>query len=170
MRWSSRRGTANRCGDIDTKQVAWINLPSPTAERSHGTGANGRVKSFPVGSAYDRCRRCSGYSLFLYSRGESGPLALPGKYTVKLTAGGKDYTRRWRLIADPRVKVGMEDLKKQFDLLTRIHRDLANLYSTVNQSRTWGQLKGLQSRLPENRGERKRRWIWTKKYRPRKTC
>ncbi len=98
---------------------------------------------------YEPVPQVPNYSLFLYSRGEYGPLALPGKYTVKLTAGGKEYTAPLEVTLDPRIKVPMEDLRKQFDLLTRIHRDLANLYNTVNQMQdVRGQLQGLQTRLP----------------------
>ena len=135
-----------------TKQVRLDQPPEPDAERPHRelepvAGLN----RFQWDLHYEPVPQVPGYSLFLYSRGESGPLALPGKYTVKLTAGGKDYTAPLEVTLDPRVKVGMDDLKKQFDLLTRIHRDLANLYSTVNQMQdVRGQLKGLQSRLPEN--------------------
>lgn len=36
--------------------------------------------------------------------GRSGPLALPGKYTVRLTVGGRSYTQRLLVRMDPRVK------------------------------------------------------------------
>ncbi len=99
---------------------------------------------------YEPVPQVPGYYLFEYTRGESGPLALPGTYQVRLTAGDKTYTEPLQLKLDPRVQVSPEDLEKQFTLLRSIHRDLANVYNTVNQMldlRT--QLKGLSGRLPE---------------------
>jgi photosystem II stability/assembly factor-like uncharacterized protein len=96
---------------------------------------------------YEPVTQVPGYSLFVYSRGEQGPMALPGRYTVKLTMGGKSHTAPLDLKTDPRVNVSMDDLRKQFDLLTRIHRDLNNIYQTVNQMQDLrGQLKGLAGR------------------------
>ena len=98
---------------------------------------------------YEPTPQVPGYSLWEYSRGEAGPLALPGKYQVKLTTGGHGFTEPLELKLDPRVQVSREDLEQQFSLLTRIHRDLANLYRTVNQMQdVRGQLKGLTGRLP----------------------
>ncbi len=43
-----------------------------------------------------------------------GPLALPGHYTVTLTADGKSYTQPLNVEMDPRVKVGEGALRRQF--------------------------------------------------------
>jgi len=99
---------------------------------------------------YEPVPQVPGYSLFLYARGEAGPLALPGAYQVKLSAGGQTYTAPLEVKLDPRVEVSREDLEKQFTLLTRIHRDLASLYQTVNQMQDLrAQLKGLAGRLTD---------------------
>jgi photosystem II stability/assembly factor-like uncharacterized protein len=101
---------------------------------------------------YEPVPQVPGYSLFLYSRGESGPIALPGAYQVKFTAGGQTYMAPLELKLDPRVEVSRKDLEEQFNLLTRIHRDLANLYQTVNQMQDLrAQLKGLAGRLPDEK-------------------
>ena len=49
-----------------------------------------------------------------------GVLALPGRYTVKLTAGGRTYTQYLTLRMDPRVTISPAALKAQFDLASRI--------------------------------------------------
>ena len=54
-----------------------------------------------------------------------GPLALPGDYTVTLTAGGRAYRAPLHLSLDPRVKVSSVDLRAAFDLSGRIGTALA---------------------------------------------
>jgi photosystem II stability/assembly factor-like uncharacterized protein len=49
-----------------------------------------------------------------------GPVALPGTYQVRLTVLGKSYTAPLEIKADPRLKIGQDDLAKQFDLLLKI--------------------------------------------------
>ena len=45
-----------------------------------------------------------------------GPLALPGKYQIRLTVDGKSYVQPLTLGMDPRVKATAQDLEKQFTL------------------------------------------------------
>jgi hypothetical protein len=47
-------------------------------------------------------------------------VALPGRYTVKLTVNGKTYSQPLTVKMDPRVKTPLADLQKQFDLATKI--------------------------------------------------
>ena len=55
-------------------------------------------------------------SFAIYDAGEpAGPLALPGKYQVRLTVAGKIHTASLELRMDPRVQTSAEDLRKQFD-------------------------------------------------------
>jgi len=49
-----------------------------------------------------------------------GPLSLPGKYQVRLTAGGKSSTQLLEVLLDPRVKTSAADLQKQFDMMLRL--------------------------------------------------
>jgi photosystem II stability/assembly factor-like uncharacterized protein len=50
----------------------------------------------------------------------SGPLALPGKYSVRLTVADQSYTALLELGMDPRVKTSAADLQKQFDFLLKL--------------------------------------------------
>jgi hypothetical protein len=50
----------------------------------------------------------------------TGPLALPGTYTVRLTAGSETQSQTFTVKADPRWKVPMADLVAQFDFLIQI--------------------------------------------------
>ena len=68
--------------------------------------------------------------------GPRGPIALPGKYTVKLTADGRTQTQPLELVLDPREKnVTPDDLRKQFELAMQVREANADLHRTVNQIR-----------------------------------
>ena len=49
-----------------------------------------------------------------------GPLVLPGRYTVRLTANGTTVTVPLRVRMDPRVKTPLAGLQEQFTLSTRV--------------------------------------------------
>jgi photosystem II stability/assembly factor-like uncharacterized protein len=53
-------------------------------------------------------------------RRPSGALALPGNYTVQLTAHGKNTTQTLTVKLDPRVKTTHEELTRQFDLASKL--------------------------------------------------
>ncbi len=53
-------------------------------------------------------------------RGGGGPLAVPGRYTVKLTAAGKTLSAPLVLKMDPRVKTSPADLERQFQLASKL--------------------------------------------------
>jgi photosystem II stability/assembly factor-like uncharacterized protein len=53
-------------------------------------------------------------------RGGGGPIAIPGQYTVKLTAAGKTISVPLVVKLDPRVKTGAADLERQFQLASKL--------------------------------------------------
>src|SRR5262249_49945770 len=61
-----------------------------------------------------------------------GPLAVPGAYEARLTAGGQTYTARFAIRLDPRVPVTQEDLEAQFALLVRLRDRLSETHEAVN--------------------------------------
>ncbi len=67
-----------------------------------------------------------------------GPMVLPGKYTVKLTVGGKTYSQPLNVKMDPRVKVSKEALNDQLNLAIKIwnaaseHYQLTKTADTIN--------------------------------------
>jgi len=100
---------------------------------------------------YESASRIPDYYLWEYNDGSRGPLALPGKYQVRLTSAGKTQTAPFELKLDPRVKVEQVDLQKQFDLLMQIRTELSRVYDAVNQIEdVRAQVAGLKKRLPEN--------------------
>src|SRR5207237_7415084 len=54
-----------------------------------------------------------------------GPMALPGRYQVRLTVGGRSATQSFALKLDPRSKVTPADLQAQFAFLKQL-RDTVN--------------------------------------------
>ena len=53
-------------------------------------------------------------------RGGGGPLAMPGRYIVKLTAAGKTVSAPLVVKMDPRVKTSTADLERQFLLASKL--------------------------------------------------
>ena len=72
------------------------------------------------GSAYDE-------------RYPRGIMALPGKYTVRLTVDGKTYTQPLTVVNDPRSKVPQADLVAEYDLATTLMDALARDHQTADQ-------------------------------------
>jgi photosystem II stability/assembly factor-like uncharacterized protein len=68
--------------------------------------------------------------LIMWAGSVEGPIAAPGKYTAKLTAGGRSQTQPFMVKPDPRVKTRPEDYAAQLALALRIRDKL----STVNQA------------------------------------
>jgi hypothetical protein len=59
--------------------------------------------------------------IFWGARGGSGPIAVPGPYTVKLTVNGQTLTERMNVEKDPRIdSVTIADLTEQFKLAMQI--------------------------------------------------
>jgi hypothetical protein len=61
----------------------------------------------------------------------SGPVALPGRYTVRLTAGGVTQTAPLDLVKDPRSTASQRDMDAQFALLMRIRDTLSAANNAV---------------------------------------
>jgi hypothetical protein len=72
---------------------------------------------------------------FYSSTGPKGPLALPGDYQVKLTAGGKSQTAPLKLVIDPRNKGQEAVLQKQFNLAMQVNDRISQLHQAVNEIR-----------------------------------
>lgn len=64
-----------------------------------------------------------------------GPIALPGKYTIKLTYDGKTQTAPLTIVADPRVKGPLTGLQQKFALAMQVYHDQDALHRAVNDIR-----------------------------------
>jgi photosystem II stability/assembly factor-like uncharacterized protein len=64
---------------------------------------------------------------------EVGPLAAPGKYTIKLTVDGQSYTKPLTVVEDPRAPGSQADLESTFKTQLRIRDDINATSGMVNQ-------------------------------------
>ncbi len=102
---------------------------------------------------YQGAHRVPGYYLWDYVGGARGPLALPGRYQVRLTVSGQSQTVPVEVRLDPRVTVSQADLQQQFDLLRKDQEELNRVYDSVNQIEdVRAQLAGMKTRLPSDAG------------------
>jgi len=67
-------------------------------------------------------------------RGPSGPLAVPGSYTVKLTANGMSSTQPLTIKLDPRVKTPQDALVRQFELASKLAERLGEVSTALQQA------------------------------------
>ncbi|MGH9703759.1 MAG: glycosyl hydrolase, partial [Candidatus Acidiferrales bacterium] len=67
--------------------------------------------------------------------GPKGPMVVPGKYQIKLSAGSATETVPLEIVMDPRVKTTQADLEKQIALELKISESISRLDGTVNQIR-----------------------------------
>jgi hypothetical protein len=75
-------------------------------------------------------------------------LIVPGKYQVKLTAGGKSMTASLDVLKDPRVSASQADLEQQFEFATKVRDRVSAGNEAVNQLRSVrSQLDALKKRL-----------------------
>ncbi|HYV39733.1 MAG TPA: hypothetical protein VE988_28855 [Gemmataceae bacterium] len=66
-----------------------------------------------------------------------GPLALPGRYKLKLTVDGKVMPEgSVEVLPDPRVKMSLEDYAEQFKFQVALREDIGKLTSTVEKLRS----------------------------------
>ncbi|MGA8541800.1 MAG: hypothetical protein WB566_20015, partial [Terriglobales bacterium] len=61
-----------------------------------------------------------------------GPIALPGKYTVRITVDDKTYTQPFELKRDPHTLASDEDLKRSIDLQTSVCDLISSTADFVN--------------------------------------
>jgi photosystem II stability/assembly factor-like uncharacterized protein len=71
----------------------------------------------------------------LWGGSTEGPVALPGTYQVRLTVLGNRYTAPLVIAADSRLKIGADDLGKQFDLLLKIRDKVSETDDAILQIR-----------------------------------
>ena len=86
----------------------------------------------------------------------SGPVAVPGIYTVKFTVGDKSMTQTWSWKKDPRLPTTQEEFKEQFDFLIEIRDKVTEINRAIIRLRDIkGQLDTLTSKVKDHEnGER----------------
>ena len=80
-------------------------------------------------------------------RSPLGPSVLPGQYTLKLTAGGKTYTRTLTVEMDPRVKTTRAGLEQQLALSQQTADGMNATFDALEETgKLRAQLKDLRAR------------------------
>jgi photosystem II stability/assembly factor-like uncharacterized protein len=78
--------------------------------------------------------RPEGFVSAEFSRTQA-PIAPPGRYTVRLTAGGQQYEQVLEIARDRRITATDQDLVAQFDLLVRIRDRVSEITDLVERVR-----------------------------------
>ncbi len=76
-------------------------------------------------------------------RNPSGPKAVPGAYSVRLTVDGQNQTQALRLVMDPRSAATAEILQQQFDLAQTIYTD------TLRARRVLAEISSMQKKIAD---------------------
>ena len=84
---------------------------------------------------YPPASRFEGMILWGGQGGIQGPVAVPGTYKVRLTAGDWNATQSFELKKDPRVTVTQADLQRQFDFLIGIRNRVSQANDAVRRIR-----------------------------------
>jgi hypothetical protein len=69
------------------------------------------------------------------ARAEQGPLAVPGKYQVRVTADGQSQTQPFTLTLDPREHATQAQLEEQFKLASQVRNEVSKADEMVIQIR-----------------------------------
>lgn len=80
-----------------------------------------------------------------------GPLAAPGKYSVRLTVDGKAMTRSLQLLKDPKFPTSVEDLIASTKTQIQIRDDLSEAADTANKLEIMR--KQIEDQLAANKGK-----------------
>jgi len=109
--------------------------PAPSQRRSffpappsHAPAEKG-MNRFVWNMRYPDAKRVPGAILWMGSL--SGPVAIPGKYQVRLTVGDKVMTHMWEWKKDPRLETTQADFQKQFDLLIEIRDKVTEINTAI---------------------------------------
>ncbi len=65
----------------------------------------------------------------------AGPVAVPGKYQVRLTVDGEAMTQSWEWKKDPRLETTQAEFEEQFDFLIQIRDKLSEVNRAILQLR-----------------------------------
>ena len=86
---------------------------------------------------------------FYYGLAPRGPIVAPGRYTVRLTAGGQTDQETLVVVKDPRVVGGDDAIRAKSDLSMQVYRDQDTLHRAVNDIRAAkAELAALHTRTP----------------------
>ena len=81
----------------------------------------------------------------------SGPTAIPGEYTVKMTVNGAELMQDFKIIPDPRASASQEDYQAQFDFLIDVRDKLTETHEgIINIRKAKAQINDVLSKVEDN--------------------
>jgi photosystem II stability/assembly factor-like uncharacterized protein len=95
--------------------------------------ANAGLNRFAWDLRLEEASRFKG--LILWSGETRGPVVPPGRYQVRLTAGGQTLTQPLEVRGDPRLATSEADFAKQYELLRRIRDKLTETHEAIARIR-----------------------------------
>jgi photosystem II stability/assembly factor-like uncharacterized protein len=111
----------------------WSSAGKPeTIDPNHITVVPSWITVAPLPSADPGAHR---FVWNFHTKTDDGPLAPPGAYAVRMTVGGKTYTRTVRVLRDPRSPATDAELREQYDFA----RSIEALSERVAAARIRGQ-------------------------------
>ncbi|MFN8062029.1 MAG: hypothetical protein U0Q12_22950 [Vicinamibacterales bacterium] len=70
---------------------------------------------------------------YLFGGNLRGPVALPGEYRVRLTAGGDTQTMPFTITPNPQSPATADDLARQFEFLMALRDRVSRVHGTINE-------------------------------------
>ena len=95
--------------------------------------ANAGMNRLQWNLRYPSVKRFDG--LVLWNDFLDGPLAVPGAYSARLTAGETVLNTGFEIVQDPRSKASAEDLQEQFDFGWAMNRKLTETHEAIERLR-----------------------------------
>jgi photosystem II stability/assembly factor-like uncharacterized protein len=123
------RHLSSKSADTKEQPPEWPDQIIPTATLPAGAGMN----RFVWNLRYDDPVQIP--DAFYVGLAPRGPIALPGRYTIKLTANGQMQTATLDLVRDPRVTGPDDGMRQKFALSTEAWHDMDALHRAVNDIR-----------------------------------
>jgi photosystem II stability/assembly factor-like uncharacterized protein len=91
-------------------------------------------------------------NMILWAGSISGPVVLPGAYSVRLHVNGQTYSQPLTVVRDPRSTASNADLREQFDFLMRIREKTSQANDAVKTIRNVkAQLADRSKRMPADK-------------------
>ena len=91
--------------------------------------------------------------LIMWAGRVTGPMAMPGKYKVKLTVEGQSMESDFEILADPRSKATPQDYQAQFDYLISVRDKVSETHLAIKQIReVRKQINGVTESLKDKDG------------------
>jgi hypothetical protein len=126
-----RRISNRRPADSTEQPEEWTYREKPSDVIPDAAGAN----RFAWDLRWEDPEKIPG--AFYSDDGPRGPLVTPGRYEVRLTAGGRSQTVPLEIVPDPRLagQMAEQDVQELADLSMRTWSDIDALHKAVNQIR-----------------------------------